>query len=209
MLPADHHVDPAKDCFGVKFCVYLDPLTADNGALRIIPGSHRDPLHSALREMRASPSSLAPETMPCHVCESTPGDVIAFDMRASHAAFNGFNGRRLCTVLFYATPKNDAEVAGARWRVVGNCRGMLERSDPEDLLFHADWLANRNGSSERAYSISRLRELGFLHVPTEHDRQAIDDILAGRASAPLTGSPFNAIRTGPEIPTVINPRPAL
>ena len=190
--------------------MYLDPLTADNGALRLIPGSHRDPLHTALRDMREAGSpELPPEEVPCHVCETTPGDVIGFDMRASHAAFNGFDGRRLCTVLFYVNPKNDAEVAGARWRVIGNCRGMLERSHPEDLLFHADWLANKGGSSDRAYSIRRLRELGFLEVPTEADRQAIDDIQAGRATAPLTGSPFNAVRPGPESPTVINPRPAL
>jgi hypothetical protein len=36
---------------------------------------------------------------------------------------------------------------------------MLERSHPADLLFHADWLANRDDNSDRAYSIDRLREL--------------------------------------------------
>ena len=43
---------------------------------------------------------------------------------------------------------------------------MLERSHPEDLLFHADWLANRDGNSDRAYSIDRLRELART-VPIE------------------------------------------
>jgi ectoine hydroxylase-related dioxygenase (phytanoyl-CoA dioxygenase family) len=96
---------------------------ATNGALRVIPGSHRDPLHTALREMRQQQAAAAAaaaqqeeEEVPYHVIDSNPGDVIAFDMRASHAAFNGFDGRRLCTVLFYVNPKTDAEIAGAKRR---------------------------------------------------------------------------------------------
>ena len=36
----DHHADPDEDCYGVKFAFYLDPVGADSGALRVIPGSH-------------------------------------------------------------------------------------------------------------------------------------------------------------------------
>ena len=35
---------------GCRFAFYLDPLTADSGALRIIPGSHAPPLHVTLHD---------------------------------------------------------------------------------------------------------------------------------------------------------------
>ena len=48
---------------------------------------------------------------------------------------------------------------------------------------------------------------GFLEVPTEDDRQGIDEIYSGRATATLTGSPFDPALPGrPDSPTVINPR---
>ena len=48
----DHHVDPIVDCYGVKFAYYLEPVGAENGALRLIPGSHKNPLHDDLRDLR-------------------------------------------------------------------------------------------------------------------------------------------------------------
>ena len=39
-----------KNQYGIKFGFYLQPLRADSGALRVIPGSHQNPLHSDLRE---------------------------------------------------------------------------------------------------------------------------------------------------------------
>ena len=33
------------DYTGVKFCIYPDRLNASNGALRVIPGSHHEPLY--------------------------------------------------------------------------------------------------------------------------------------------------------------------
>ena len=106
------------------------------------------------------------------------------------AAFGGANGRRLCTFCYYRNPRTETELAGARWRVAGNCRGMLSRTHPDDTLFHRHWVANRHNHPARAYSIERLRFLGFLAVPTESQREAIDAILSRRAPPPLTGDPF-------------------
>ncbi|HVF09652.1 MAG TPA: phytanoyl-CoA dioxygenase family protein, partial [Abditibacteriaceae bacterium] len=36
--------------YGVKFAYYLDPVGAASGALRVIPGSHKNPLHTDLLE---------------------------------------------------------------------------------------------------------------------------------------------------------------
>ena len=42
MLPSYHLI---------KVALYLDPVRADSGCLRVIPGSHREPFHSALKAL--------------------------------------------------------------------------------------------------------------------------------------------------------------
>ena len=100
------------------------------------------------------------------------------------AAFGGANGRRLCTFCYYRNPRTETELAGARWRVAGNCRGMLSRTHPDDTLFHRHWVANRRHNPARAYSIERLRSLGFLAV------DATDEPLPGPAA------PYSAASRG-------------
>ena len=36
----------------IKVAMYLDPVTKDSGCLRVIPGSHENPLHNRLRPLR-------------------------------------------------------------------------------------------------------------------------------------------------------------
>jgi len=80
------------DYSGVKFCIYPDPLNAQNGALRVIPGSHREPLHSAIENDPQAAYDLRPEQMPAHVFASEPGDVLVFNIGLWHAAFGGWPG---------------------------------------------------------------------------------------------------------------------
>ena len=91
----DHGTDVTLDCYGVKMAVcaatvglalpaltvercceqiYLEPTTADTGALRLVPGSHFEPLHTELREMGVG--SQTEDLLPSYVCDSTPGDVV-------------------------------------------------------------------------------------------------------------------------------------
>ena len=74
----DHRIDPHEDCYGVKFAFYLDPVDADTGALRLVPGSHKRPLHD---DVRAYVEGQELEQIPNYICVSEPGDVFAFDMR--------------------------------------------------------------------------------------------------------------------------------
>ena len=71
----DHNVDPTKDCYGVKFAYYLEPVDAETGALRLIPGSHKNPLHGDLRE-NLNELGLEICDVPGYVCKSEPGDVV-------------------------------------------------------------------------------------------------------------------------------------
>lgn len=88
--------------------IYLDPLSADDGALRVIPGSHhRGPFRDRLRSglpLRATPQSEPggqdPRAVPAHVLSVEPGDVVVVDLDVLHASFGGGPRRRLLTVGF-------------------------------------------------------------------------------------------------------------
>lgn len=101
----------------IKVAFYLDRVTKDTGCLRVIPGSHRLPLHAALdplREQRAE-SSLKPFAtdgpgVPSFPLESQPGDVVFFNQNLWHAAFGGKTGRRMFTMNFGAQPSKDEHI---------------------------------------------------------------------------------------------------
>ena len=91
----DHGTDPTQDCYGIKMALYLEPMDAATGALRLIPGSHLEPLHSTLQagrssvtvsdsrpadEMTALLSEDDGTRVPQYVCATQPGDVVAFDV---------------------------------------------------------------------------------------------------------------------------------
>jgi len=159
----DHHVDPTKDCYGVKFGYYLEPVNANSGALRVIPGSHKDPLHTELRQ-NVSQFGLDVCDVPAYVCESAPGDVIAFDVRCWHASWGGSNNRPMCTLVYYNNPKTPAEEKAMRKRTTDLAREPdhvgLPASTHHAIMSH--WVANRGGSSKRQNWIDRMQELGFF-----------------------------------------------
>jgi ectoine hydroxylase-related dioxygenase (phytanoyl-CoA dioxygenase family) len=44
----------------IKIALYLDPVRADSGCLRVIPGSHREPFHGTLRALSGTASNRQP-----------------------------------------------------------------------------------------------------------------------------------------------------
>ena len=81
----------------IKNVMYLQSTTADHGALRVIPGSHKNPLHEDLlriglrhkdgeKDKYLEESNLSGEDIPCYVFESEPGDIITFNELTWHAA---------------------------------------------------------------------------------------------------------------------------
>jgi hypothetical protein len=113
----------------IKVAFYLDSLTRESGALRVIPGSHQDPLHHALKPLlqrddatitpygvrasaRADPSrsgfGVSSKGVPFHAVETGPGDVVFFDQNLWHASFGGRPGRRMFTLNYGARPTNAA-----------------------------------------------------------------------------------------------------
>ena len=116
------HPDGSEFGYGrIKVAFYLDPVTKGTGCLRVIPGSHRLPLHNALQPLReqrekpaATPFGIAGSDVPSSPLESQPGDVVFFDQNLWHAAFGGRTGRRMFTLNFFAKPTSDAQMAYVR-----------------------------------------------------------------------------------------------
>jgi len=95
------HSDSASPVASVGCLAYLEPLGADNGALRVLPGSHhlayRDALHAQGVDGTPDPD------IPAHIVVSDPGDLILLDEHLFHASFWGAT-RRQWRVDFVSAP---------------------------------------------------------------------------------------------------------
>ncbi len=86
-----------------KMALYLDPLTRETGALRVIPGSHRygdayaESLESSIRK---SPENWGIEgwEVPAVALETQPGDIAVFNQNTKHSAWGGSDRRRMFTI---------------------------------------------------------------------------------------------------------------
>ena len=152
---------------GVKFAFYLQPLDENTGALRFIPGSHKEPLHSDIKKITLKESSegiideggLDVDEMPAYVARSQPGDVIAFDNRTWHASWGGGDDRRMCSVGYFATPATPAEEASMQEMVEQEAR--LVEAFPL-IRRHPHWISNLDHSPIRQRWIDGLRHWGFI-----------------------------------------------
>lgn len=160
----DHNADPSEDCYGIKFAYYLDPVGIENGALRVVPGSHKLPFH---QEVRATikRANLDIRAVPSYVCDSQPGDVVAFDLRLWHASWGGAAGRRMCTFVYYNNPADPVAEAAARKRAASFVTTNAYFDRPGASIYPPAWLENRAGSPLRQRWLRRLGELGFLASP--------------------------------------------
>lgn len=147
--------------FGVKFAFYLQSVGPESGALRVIPGSHRDPLHSDLRENMKTLNLAIPD-VPGYVCTSEPGDVVAFDLRLWHASYGGSNDRWMSTCVYYNNPKTPEQEESTRNIGQWNKKVGAQFGRPNDPWLNADWIANTAGSPLRQRWIDRMREMDFI-----------------------------------------------
>jgi hypothetical protein len=86
-----------------KMALYLDPVIATSGALRVVPGSQHygDAYAEALQaNLRAAPEKLGipGDQVPAIALESNPGDVVVFNQNTKHSAWGGSNRRRMFTI---------------------------------------------------------------------------------------------------------------
>ena len=107
--------------------LYLQPMAADAGALRLIPGSQRWPYHTKMMEMvrlhatthgctldpvwQARTFGVPGHRVPAHACEVEPGDLVVFHQSLFHAVFGHLQGRSYVATKFAARPRTDFELA--------------------------------------------------------------------------------------------------
>ena len=95
------HTDSASPLSSIGFLAYLEPLAAEDGALRVLPGSHHPDFREALRGLRIE--GTAASALPAQVVITEPGDLILLDEHLFHASFGG-GTRRQWRVDFVNAP---------------------------------------------------------------------------------------------------------
>jgi len=101
----DFYGAPIEQLF-VKTFLYLDPVDADHGALRVIPGTnHWDTpfarsLQGGLAEWRSIEENFGVpgDQIPYWSIDSQPGDLLVAYYRTLHATYGGSEGRRLICI---------------------------------------------------------------------------------------------------------------
>jgi len=103
----------------VKVAFYLDPLTRETGALRVIPGSHLfgdrycAQLSTNFNDMKHN-LGIDGSQVPAVALECQPGDVVMFDHRLKHASFGGGKRRRLMNLNVMESIHNEAQKEAMR-----------------------------------------------------------------------------------------------
>ena len=100
----------------VKASIYLDPLSADSGAIRVIPGTnfhHTSYAQTLRRELEhadqiESHFGIDGRDIPSWAISSVPGDVVVWNFRTIHASYNGGERRRLFSINFREPKKAEA-----------------------------------------------------------------------------------------------------
>ena len=169
---ASWHTDDGIGVRGVKFAAYFDQLTARNGALRLVPGSHHPEQNARLAAYRGrqlpirtdAGAAACQASIPGHIAGTSPGDVIAFDLHTWHASFGG-QDRLAWTAVYQRCPETDAE----RDRTLRSVHDSFEQAfrgfDTGRYPLWRDWLADADAHPRRARVVERMRQAGILDLP--------------------------------------------
>lgn len=126
------------DPMHIKIAFYLDPLTRDTGALRVIPGSHlygdsfADDLQEGIKESFEE-WGVHGEDVPALALETQPGDVVCFNHNTKHASFSGGNRRRMFTMnLCQRYPEDSLEEL--RTYISRSARFLIDRNYGQKMV---------------------------------------------------------------------------
>jgi hypothetical protein len=156
---ASWHDDDGIGVRGVKFATYFETLTATNGALRFVPCSHHDDARPSLRAYQHADYGDFPGV----AVESSPEDVIAFDLHTFHASFGG-RDRLAWTIEYLAVPRDETDRAKTlRW-MDGAFEQGFRGFDRDRYPAWRDWLAGAPNHPRRAPVIERLHAAGVLEL---------------------------------------------
>ena len=156
----------------IKFAWYLSRLGKNNGALRVIPGSHLGSFSTALDELGLAGANVGNDSsylstagksvrdFPSYVCSIGPRDLIIFDLRLWHASADGHN-RRAITSDFHALPESREErKAATTFRELH--RASMQTFRTPQPQYDPQWLQNEHSSLRRARWLKALKKMGYL-----------------------------------------------
>lgn len=173
---ASWHEDDGIGVRGVKFAAYFDELTADSGALRLVPGSHHPEQNTRLAAYRDRQLPIRTDaeaaayqaSIPGYVAGTVPGDVIVFDLHTWHGSTGG-RDRLAWTAVYQRCPQTGAE----RDRTLRSVHDSFEQAfrgfDRDRYPIWRDWLADVGAHPRRAGVIERMRQGGILDLPGARD----------------------------------------
>lgn len=157
---AGWHNDDGIGVRGVKFAAYFDSLDAAHGALRFVPCSH----HSDAQRSLCDYQRARHVEFPSVTAETSPGDVIAFDLHSFHASIGG-RDRLAWTIEYLAGPGDDDERERClRW-LTDAFEQEFRGFDRERYPIWRDWLHGVASHPRRATIRERLRSAGVLDLP--------------------------------------------
>lgn len=93
----------------LKLALYLDPLTSETGALRVVPGSHVQGFKGNLDTEELW--GLSAGDVPCCSPDNTPGDIAVFNLHTLHNALGGDSRRRMLNIVACANCRTREQLA--------------------------------------------------------------------------------------------------
>jgi len=163
---AGWHSDDGRGVGGVKFLAYLEPRTAETGALRVMPGTHLPEYQGRINEYWSqdpAAQGFAGWPVPAMALETEPGDVIAFNVHLFHSSVGGHN-RLAWSIEYLPWPGlGDADrMAIVRRSVIDTVGYDHEGYDRDQWPTWREWVAGARGIASRETAVQRLRLLGVL-----------------------------------------------
>lgn len=144
-----------------KMALYLDKLTRETGAIRVIPGSHKygdDYAEGIQQEISKSEElwGISGDQVPAVAVETDPGDVVVFNQGCKHSSWGGGNHRRMFTINFTRRYRDD-ELDHLRQEVTNFARfwidsvygeAMVRTATPSRMKHLEQALANQDHLAE-------------------------------------------------------------
>lgn len=156
----------------IKIAFYLDDLTRETGALRVIPGSHiLDDVYASRVTQLVGTGGADGSLLPATAVETKPGDVVVFNHNCKHASFGGGGKRRMFTMnLCQRYPQE--KLGDLRAYLEGIARFLVDRPYGEIMIATAG--PERSGCSAPRMLLVVLRRpaclMAHLVVSTVQDR---------------------------------------
>ena len=136
----------------IKIAFYLDPVRKNSGALRVIPGSHRniDSFGDLLESHLTSDIfGMTGDQIPAVALESNPGDVLVFNHRIKHSSWGGSDRRRMFTMNF-SERYPDHLIPDLKDFLAGEARFFIDRMHGPAMI--------KTATPERMHHLQQVRE---------------------------------------------------